>query len=223
MFRIVCISDTHTLHDRIEVPEGDILLHAGDIMNSGYDSFDVFAFCNWYDSLPHKHKIFIAGNHDRFFENYPDKIPGILEKYPNILYLQDKEVVVEGIKIYGSPWQPAFCSWAFNLSRGEELKKVWNKIPDDTDLLITHGPPFGILDKTIYTNENAGCEELLPVVKKIKPILHLFGHIHEGYGVSVENDITFVNASVCTLKYNPSNPAIVFDLDLETKTLIQVF
>lgn len=222
--RLVCISDTHSLEWKMtsEVPDGDILLHAGDIMNSGYDSTNIIDFCRWYSAFPHKHKIFIAGNHDRMFERNPELARGIVSNYPNITYLQDESVTVEGLKIYGSPWQPEFCNWAFNLDRGADLKRVWDKIPEDTDVLITHGPPMGILDLVQYDKIHVGCEELLPRIKKIKPMLHLFGHIHETYGVFVEDETTYVNASICTLRYDPINKPIVFDYHPEIKSLIEI-
>jgi Icc-related predicted phosphoesterase len=120
----------------------------------------------------------------------------------NAHYLQDQSVIIEGLKFYGSPWQPTFHNWAFNKDRGEKIKTEWDKIPSDTDVLITHGPPFGILDKTV-DNEKVGCEELLLAVNRIKPKIHIFGHIHENYGEIKLNGTHFINPSSCDYNYIP--------------------
>ena len=127
------------------------------------------------------------------------------------IYLQDEAVTIEGIKIYGSPWQPTFQDWAFNLDRGEEIKQKWDLIPSDVDLLVTHGAPHTILDKN-FQGENIGCEELLAAVRRIKPPYHLFGHIHEGYGRSVIGDTSFLNLSICDKDYLAVNSPTVFTI-----------
>ncbi len=126
-------------------------------------------------------------------------------------YLRDGAVTIEGVAFYGSPWQPAFLGWAFNLDRGEALAAKWRAIPDDTDVLITHGPPAGIGD-LCSNGDHAGCSDLLARVREVKPRYHLFGHIHEGYGVYPEGETTFVNASICTASYQPTQAPIVVDL-----------
>ena len=210
------------------VPDGDVLLHAGDIMNSGHNSADVFNFLDWFGSFKHKHKIFIAGNHDRLFQSDPDKVADIIRmknrtlRKGKITYLQDSEVVIDGVKFYGSPWQPEFCNWAFNVYTSEELRNIWAKIPDDTDVLITHGPAFGILDFTVYDRKSVGCRELANRIKTIKPMLHVCGHIHEAYGAIVVDHTTYVNASICTLQYRPINVPLVFDFDSITGNLIEI-
>lgn len=211
MTRIVCLSDSHNCHAQIAVPDGDVLLHAGDATNQG--TFDeIVRFNRWFAALPHRHKIFVAGNHDWLFETNNDFARTLLDS--SIHYLQDSFVRVENLKIYGSPWQPRFFDWAFNLSRGAELAGKWRLIPDDTDVLITHGPPFGILDEVPhrYSVENTGCEDLRKRVEQIRPRLHVFGHIHRGYGQTERFDVQFANASSCDESYEPVNPPIVFDL-----------
>jgi len=207
--RIVCISDTHSRHDHMEVPPGDILIHAGDSTMVGRVE-EIIKFNHWLGRLPHPHKILIAGNHDWLFETEPALAESLIT---NAHYLRDSSVEIEGLKFYGSPWQPRFMHWAFNLSRGEEIKGKWDLIPADTDVLITHGPPHGFLDlvprDSSGSYENAGCEELLLAVMRVRPRLHVFGHIHEGYGVSRESGITFVNACVCDASYRPMNQAVV--------------
>ncbi len=123
-------------------------------------------------------------------------------------------VEIDGLKIYGSPWQPRFYDWAFNLNRGAELEEKWRLIPPDTDVLITHGPPHGILDEVErqYYIENTGCEELRKRVEMICPKLHVFGHIHCGYGQIEKFGTEFVNASNCDEEYNPVNLPVIIDL-----------
>ena len=204
--KIVCVSDTHNLCPKI--PDGDIFVHAGDLTGRGTTQ-ELQATASWIESLPHKHKIVIAGNHDFPLETNLLECREILT---NCTYLHDSEVVIDGVKFYGSPWQPWFHSWAFNLQRGKQLEVVWNLIPEDTDVLITHGPPHGILDLTYWDNQNVGCEELAKRVLKVNPAVHVFGHIHEGYGELEFSGINFVNASSCNLQYQPINPPIVVEV-----------
>jgi Icc-related predicted phosphoesterase len=126
-------------------------------------------------------------------------------------YLLDEELELEGLKFYGSPYQPEFCNWAFNLPRGPQLARKWAKIPDDTDVLITHGPPGGILDR-VAGGELVGCNDLRKRVKEINPKLHVFGHIHEAYGWHWEDKTIFVNAANCDLGYNPINKPVVVEI-----------
>lgn len=203
--KFVCVSDTHSLQDQFTVPDGDVLLHAGDFSGRGKPA-EIEAVNAWLGRLPHKHKIVIAGNHDFLFEKEPKRAQAM---FTNCTYLQDSAVTVGGLKIYGSPWQPWFFDWAFNLQRGEPLRKVWRKIPDDADIVITHGPPALHGDMT-SDGVSAGCEDLLRRMKEVKPMVHLFGHIHEGYGITRDEHTTYINASTCTLRYRPINPPIVF-------------
>lgn len=188
---IVAISDTHAHHEGLALPDGDILVHAGDCTRRGALE-DLEAFNDWLGRLPHRHKIIIAGNHDFCFERTPDESRRLVT---NAIYLQDEAIVIEGIKIWGSPWQPWFFDWAFNLYRGQPIAAKWALIPNDTQLLITHGPPAGILDRT-YSDYNVGCADLLERVLQIKPRLHVFGHIHEAAGQREIRETTFVNASI---------------------------
>jgi len=219
MVKIVCISDTHTLHEKIHLPYGDILIHAGDFTSRGKEA-QVRAFGKWFRDQPHAHKIVIAGNHDLSFETknkeainwlYNDAIDDSFH------YLQDASVTVDvdgrNIKIYGSPWQPEFCAWAFNVERGPKLAAIWDLLPEDTDVLITHGPPAGILDLCVH-GERVGCVDLLHRVKELKQLkLHVFGHIHESHGVeSLEGDPIFVNASSCDFRYAPDNKPIIVEI-----------
>jgi Icc-related predicted phosphoesterase len=132
--------------------------------------------------------------------------------FKGLHYLQDSGVEINGVKFWGSPWQPWFHDWAFNLKTSTQLRSKWNLIPTDTDVLLTHGPPFGILDRTQRTGESVGCHELLLAVRRVSPKLHVFGHIHEGYGMKQVGETLFANASTCTLQYRPTNSPVVVDL-----------
>lgn len=206
--KIVCLSDTHNCNEEIVVPDGDVLIHAGDATNSGTIG-EIVLFNEWFANLPHKHKIFVAGNHDWLFETNNSAARKLLDD--KIVYLQDSAVEVEGLKIYGSPWQPRFFDWAFNLNRGAEIAEKWRLIPDETDVLITHGPPHGILDET-PRGDLAGCEELRKRVEIVRPKLHVFGHIHHGYGATEKFGVKFANASNCDEDYFPANAPLVFNL-----------
>lgn len=210
MPRIVCISDTHNQHRALKIPAGDILIHAGDQSAGTGDLMQIEDFNAWMGTLDFKHKIVIAGNHDFLFQEHPT----VIRRYAfNYTYLEDEAYEAEGLKFWGSPWQPAFFNWAFNLPRkGPELKTKWNQIPVDTSVLITHGPPYGYLDKT-SRGELAGCEVLENKIHQLKRLkLHVSGHIHEGYGTYQLDDLTLVNASVLDNNYRLKNQPIVVDL-----------
>jgi len=199
---IVIVSDTHGQHKSLEVGSGDMIIHAGDISGLGRPN-EIADFLVWFSKLNFKYKIFIAGNHDFFFENAQTDI--IDEMIPDgVTYLNDSGIEIEGIKIWGSPITPWFYNWAFNRDRGDDIKRHWDLIPMDTDLLITHGPPLGILDKTVR-GELTGCEDLLMRVQQINPKFHVFGHIHESFGSHYNDKTTFINASVLDERYNLTN------------------
>jgi Icc-related predicted phosphoesterase len=206
--RIVCISDTHNRLSRVKVPDGDILIHAGDATMAGR-SEEIDKFDEDLERLPHKHKIVIAGNHDWLFQTHPAEAR---RRITAATYLEDSEVTVCGLRIYGSPWQPEFCNWAFNLDRGEDLYEKWEKIPAKVDILITHGPPAKVLDRC-PDGRQVGCADLeAAILDRVRPRLHVFGHIHHSYGQQDFEGMTFVNASVCNERYEPRNAPIVVDL-----------
>jgi predicted phosphodiesterase len=209
--RLVCISDTHMAHRGLHLPDGDVLIHAGDATSTG--TFDeVGHFLAWFAAQPHRHKLLIAGNHDWLYQRHPDMVAQLLARHPGITYLEDSGVDLEGVRFWGSPWQPWFMDWAFNLPRkGPRLREMWNRIPLDLDVLITHGPPHGILDQ-VHGGEHLGCEELKIRLAVVKPRVHVFGHIHDGFGVAQSPRTTYVNASTCTEAYRASNRPIVLDL-----------
>jgi hypothetical protein len=139
----------------------------------------------------------------------------LLAAYSGITYLQDSGIEIDGLKFWGSPWQPWFCDWAFNLPRmGPDLREVWNKIPLGTDVLITHGPPHGVLDQ-VHGGDHLGCEELKNRLVSVKPQVHIFGHIHDSYGVAQSKTTTYVNPSSCDEQYRMRNQPIVLELSSE--------
>lgn len=205
---ITFISDTHWLiaedHQRRELtdllPGGPILVHSGDVSGRGSER-EIRLFLEWFSSLPYTHKILIAGNHDFFFEvASPEEISKLLAEFPGITYLNDSGATIEGFKFWGSPITPYFHNWAFNRFHSE-IQAHWDLIPNDIDVLITHGPPHGILDKVRYDNLTVGCPKLAVKVKEIKPQVHVFGHIHEAKGIHEEDGITYINASVVDFRY----------------------
>lgn len=210
--KIVAISDTHLAHEkaRLVIPDGDILIHAGDATMGG-SAKEIAAFSRWFSALSHPIKIFVAGNHDRLFESDPTRARALL--HPSIHYLQDSEVTVAGLQIYGSPWQPAFNNWAFNIERGNALKKKWDLIPAGIDVLVTHCPPHGIGD-TFPGSGSIGCEDLARAVRRVGPRYHIFGHIHDGHGTYTGqgHDTTYINAALMDESYCPTNQPIVFEI-----------
>jgi Icc-related predicted phosphoesterase len=218
--KITFISDTHNKHNHLTsnaynniLGSGDVLVHAGDISSMG-KSHEITNFLNWFGMTDFKHKIFIAGNHDFGFEFHTDIAEEFKEK--GIIYLFDSEVVIDGVKFYGSPWQPEFHNWAFNLPRGEKLAEKWSKIPTNTDILITHGPVYGILDYAPIGG-HVGCEELYKKVFEVKPKIHVCGHIHDSYGQKSIDGVEFLNASVLDDTYQHAHKPIVVDFNTETK------
>ena len=197
--KITLISDTHNKHKFVtnDLPGGDLLIHAGDISSMGYEH-EIREFCKWFNNIDnYTHKVFIAGNHDWGFQNNVEIVKEILGLYANITYLQDNSTLLgeDMVSVYGSPWQPEFYNWAFNLPRqGVELKEKWDNIPNNTDILITHGPAYGYVDKVIGRTENLGCELLTERIKELKPKIHVCGHIHTGYGYTFDGDTHYINA-----------------------------
>lgn len=223
--RLVIISDTHEKHRYLRVPEGDVLVHAGDMTNIG--AKDAFVdFNNWLGDLPHEYKVVIAGNHDRLLEGNDDLARGLLS---NAIYLRDSAVRIGNVHFWGSPWSPEFFpeTWKFNLKR-RSAHKTWALIPENTDVLVVHGPPYGrgpsepwdrcpdMHDR--HKSVHVGCHALRLRMEAL-PALRLLvcGHIHEGYGAYETDHGRVVNASSCTGDYKPVNPPIVIELDEHTK------
>lgn len=231
--RIVFISDTHNLLHTMSIPAGDILIHSGDATMNGKVT-EVAKFTYDLSRLPHKHKVFVAGNHDWLFQRDPVLARQLCEE-KGIVYLQDQAATIEGLKFWGSPWQPWFYDWAFNLKRGPQLAEKWALIPGDTQVLVTHGPPHGTLDTVSrpagemdatdfgswddglldrkHIKTHVGCYDLAArIADKLKTLkVHCFGHIHRP-GVSVEHGVTYVNASSCNERYEAVHPPHVMDI-----------
>jgi Icc-related predicted phosphoesterase len=209
--KFVLISDTHGKHAGLKLPKGDVLIHAGDVTFNGNEN-EVKEFLDWFEKQHFKHKIFIAGNHDFYFERASvTSIQSIIP--PNLIYLNDSGVNIEGFNIWGSPVTPWFFNWAFNKHRGAAIRRHWDLIPDQTDILITHGPVFKTLDEN-NKGEHVGCKDLLQRVQTIKPKIHVCGHIHESYGLEEKLDIKFINCSVLNEEYRLVNRPIVLELKI---------
>ncbi len=218
------LSDTHNQHGSFECPGGDILLHSGDVSARGSDQ-EILNFINWLEQQPYDHKVFIPGNHDwsleRNFAYWKDECTK-----RRIFLLNDSGVILKSmndpynIQVWGSPVQPWFHSWAFNRARTQEeatsqhgwIKPHWDMIPNNTEILLTHGPPYGILDEVTTINGDsyhpprlAGCEELAKRVPETDIKLHVFGHIHEGRGFAYRGEKTYINGSSLDRMYSPAD------------------
>ena len=211
--KLVCISDTHGDHEQVSLPDGDVLIHAGDITGHGTEK-DFLDFLTWINSQPHAHKLFVAGNHDRYLEDSMQAAKAHVEN-TDIIWLNDSGVCLAGVNFWGSPITLRFHDWAFMRNPGDDIGKHWAEIPKDTDVLITHGPPHGILDhvkRLDGSEEQTGCPQLLDVVLNLQPKLHVFGHIHEEYGVIKREGIEFLNVSTMNQSYRIANAPVVYEL-----------
>ena len=198
--RITCISDTHTKHNKLNgfLPGGDILLCAGDISSRGY-IHELEDFFEWYNNINnYDTKVFIAGNHDFGFQDDAEKIKGLLTGYKTIDYLQD--------------------DW-MEVGEHQKIMEKWNLIPNDVDILVTHGPAHGKLDYVPYDGLNVGCEDLLQKIQEIKPKIHVSGHIHEGAGYVFDGTTHFINAAVLNGRYEFRNKPLTIDWDSETNEI----
>ncbi|WP_081208625.1 metallophosphatase domain-containing protein [Salegentibacter sediminis] len=206
--KLVCIGDTHNKHREIKIPDGDVLIHVGDFTEAG-TKHETLEFLEWFIEQPHKYKIVIAGNHDFFMEK-----SGLTELYDlpsNIFYLEDEGIEIEGVKFWGSPVTPGDGTWAFNRERGKHIRSHWNRIPADTQVLITHTPPYSIKD-SLSNKRHVGCEELFKRIKQLQLPLHIFGHIHNTYGKTRISPTTYINASSLDDQYRFHHSPIIFEL-----------
>lgn len=211
--RIVALADTHTFESEFAspIPDGDVFIHAGDLLREGTLE-ELASVAPWLQSLSHPTKLVIAGNHDVCFQTHREEACQILG--PTVRYLEDEVIQLEGITFWGSPWTPRFHDWAFMLERGETIRQKWRKIPDNVDILITHGPPKGIGD-TVGGFGHMGCTELAEEMKRIQPLLHLFGHSHPCGGLYFKDGINFVNVTSWECERGPT----VFDIAPSTKLI----
>lgn len=232
---ITFISDTHNKHHEMtnDLQGGPILVHCGDVSSRGA-KWEIKDFLEWFDSLPYMHKIMIPGNHDFFFDwdrkartpqgqirfgnskIQKEEVDELINQFPNIHILNDSGVTIEGIRFWGSPITPWFHDWAYNRF-GNEIEDHWNMIPEETDILITHGPAWGILDDVIDKRGlHLGCELLAERIQKIKPKIHVCGHIHTGRGIYEKDGTLYINASVLNEQYQYIYNPITIDYDFET-------
>jgi predicted phosphodiesterase len=234
--RIVCISDTHSFNEHIGVlagddpaaigfvPNGDVLIHAGDLTDTGTPNeiFDAFA---WLSKMPHERVIVTPGNHDFAFEKLPELRRLVHGKFPRVQMLIDEETIIGNVRAWASPWTPWFHDWAFNFLPGpageRQAEDKWDQIPDDTAFLVTHGPPYGILDGTLH-RRLVGDVVLKHRISQLKNLkMHVFGHIHEGHGTMVEGAVTYVNAAICDHLYDPVQRPIVIEWNGEHVEVVQ--
>jgi Icc-related predicted phosphoesterase len=209
--RIVAVADTHLFHDELVIPDGDVFIHAGDLCRGG-DLDELRVAADWITSLPHRYKVVVAGNHDWAFDRDRAAARALFATY-----LEDSEVTLDGVRFYGSPWQPAFNDWAFNLPRGAALAAKWSLIPTGIDVLVTHSPPDGLGDRS-PVGSRAGCADLRARVAEVVPRLHLFGHIHQDGGAWREGATVFANVTTWECERGPT----VIDLERDTITLVTV-
>lgn len=207
--KLICIGDTHNKHRELILPEGDVLIHAGDCTDAG-TLRETRDFLEWFSAQPHRHKILVAGNHDYFFEkSSSEEVAGILPE--NVHYLQQSGLELEGVHFWGSPYTPGSGRWAFQGERGSAMSRFWKVIPSTTDVLITHGPPYGIMDQ-ISDNTHIGCKELLQKVKEVQPQVHISGHLHNAYGVVNIGGTRFVNCSSLDERLRSIHPPLSIKL-----------
>lgn len=213
--RLVCISDTHGDHQGLVLPEGDVLIHAGDLSAHGRRS-ETLAFMQWLGKHNFEHTLCIAGNHDTFVEQEPLMAKQFAD-INGVHLLNDSGYEVDGVQFWGSPITPRFFNWSFMRDPGTSIEAHWNMIPEQTDVLITHGPPHGIMDEVVRQNgdvENTGCPSLLSRVRAISPALHIFGHIHEGHGALDREGVRYLNVSTMNEFYRVANEPVVVDIPL---------
>lgn len=218
--KIIAISDTHCRWQNLVIPECDILISTGDYSYHGQPDI-VLNFHKWMGEQKARHFISVQGNHEEWVEKNFSAAKAIAQgACPTIHFMDEGPIEIEGIKFWCSSITPFFHNWAYNRHRGPDIKRHWDMIHADTDVLLTHGPPYGILDIAPFPNgtpkERVGCYDLKDRIDLIKPDLHIFGHIHHCGGQQHHEDgVSYYNASICDEMYCPSNPVTVIDYELE--------
>lgn len=203
-----CLSDTHMRHDRVRVPPCDLLLHAGDFTRRGTRD-EAVAFLRWLGAQPARHKVLVAGNHDDCFERDGAWARDACRR-EGVTYLENELVEIEGLRVWGSPMTPIFRHMAFNRP-DEALASVWGQIPDNLDVLITHGPPRGVCDR-MFLGARVGCPLLRDRVREARPKVHLFGHIHEASGEHHEAGVRYHNVAVARWLSREPRPPVMLTL-----------
>lgn len=202
--RIVALSDTHARHREVTVPRGDILVHCGDFMNSGEDFREIIDFNFWLREQPVSVAIVGPGNHDLLFEKQPYFAQSFLS---NAIYLRDSGVTSHGLTFWGCPYVPEFMGWGFMAPRGAPLKRHWDLVPPQLDVLVSHGPPHGYLD--MYQGKHVGCEAQRDAIKTRKIRYNLFGHIHTGHGTARLGKTLLYNVAILDVRGRPRNPTVI--------------
>lgn len=216
--KLICISDTHSRHWDLSLPEGDVLIHAGDFTRQGRAE-EIEDFNRWLETQSHPHKIVIAGNHDFLFEQEPERARELLS---HAHYLEDSGIEIQGIKFWGSPVSPRFFNWAFNRDRGDEIAQHWQQVPRDTQVLITHTPPFGCLDR-VWFKRQVGCEALRSALEDdLKPLALICGHIHEDSGHQQLGTTHVINSATLDRRYRPIQPIWELNVDVAAGKIEQV-
>ena len=212
---VCCISDLHSQLPEWRHPSGDVVIFAGDFTGPRSYHLQVPAteqFLKWFADLPFAHKLLVAGNHDGVPCLQPALFKDMLAAYPSVTYLEDSAVTINNHVFYGSPHTPKFMDWYFMKSESQ-LDRLYKSVPLDTSVLITHGPPYGILDWTIYAGSHVGSHALLRLTKRLPDLkLHVFGHIHESYGIVTDTHVS-ANVSQLNDRYALTNPPIYLTLE----------
>jgi len=215
--KFVFISDTHTKHKKLIIPECDFLIHSGDISSIGHEH-EIVNFLSWFDKQPARYKILTVGNHDFLFERNRSLAKTLIPK--GVVYLEDEAIEIEGLNFYGSPVQLEFYNWAFNRSE-ESLSRYWEGIPDNIDILITHSPPFGILDEINNNGKHLGSPSLIANIEdRVKPLIHSFGHLHSSHGTKMVNETLFINASNLNEDYQVAYKPIIVEINEFGKIMV---
>jgi Icc-related predicted phosphoesterase len=207
--RLVMLSDTHGFHREVDVPSGDILIHAGDFTLFSKSLKAIEDFNDWLGELPHQYRVVVPGNHEFFLE--ADSERRSLSSHASVLI--NEGIDIDGLRIWGSPVTPLYGG-AFGLISPEDRKRLYARIPEDTDILITHGPPYGILGVAPGSSIHAGCTELLDAVLRIRPRLHVFGHIYGAGGIYTTEHRTFVNAALPGVDAEIERAPIMLDIPM---------
>lgn len=211
--KIVAISDVHGRWNKITIPECDVLISCGDYSFRGEEHM-IRDFHEWLNKQPAKHIVSVQGNHEKWVEkNFEDAKAIAEEECPRVHFVEEGLVEIEGVKIWCSAITPFFCNWAWNRFRGDQIRHHWDLIPEDTQILVTHGPPEGILDSVndLYRT-SVGCKDLWNKIVTLKNLkYHFFGHIHESYGYQEFNGIHFFNVSICDESYAASNQPVLVE------------
>lgn len=217
--KICCISDTHGKHHKLDLSQfkADTLMHAGDFTRSKYSHTEIIVFLEWFAAQDYKYKVLIAGNHEMTIADDPEWFNKLLLTFPGITYLNNTSTIIDGIKFFGSPCSNAFGNWAFMHSENG-LEQIWKNIPNDTHVLVTHGPAYGTLDlvKNSWGRDpHVGSTSLAERKKELTELtVHHSGHIHEAYGVIQTGDCTNICASILNEQYKMVNDPIIIEVTI---------